>query len=78
MCIHMPQIFSRQSRSLYIDLDIMSISTYSPTGIAHSPRQECGATEIVVLDVFMKKTDRTEKARIELCQARLRAYMDVR
>lgn len=37
-----------------------------------------GAAEIVVLDVFMKKTDRTEKARIELCQARLRAYIDVR
>jgi phage-related protein len=37
-----------------------------------------GATEIVVLDVFKKKTDRTEKANIELSRARLRAYMDAR
>ena len=37
-----------------------------------------GATEIVVLEVFKKKTNRTDKATIELCRSRLRAYMDVR
>jgi len=37
-----------------------------------------GATEIVVLDVFKKKADRTEKAIVERCQARLRAYMSAR
>ena len=37
-----------------------------------------GTTEIVVLEVFKKKTSSTEKATIELCRARLKAYLAVR
>jgi phage-related protein len=35
-------------------------------------------TEIVVLDVFKKKMQRTDKAIVERCQARLRAYVSAR
>jgi len=37
-----------------------------------------GTKEIVVLDVFKKKTSRTERATIELCKERLKAYLTVR
>lgn len=37
-----------------------------------------GETEVVVLSVFKKKTERTEKAAMELCQTRLRTYMAAR
>ena len=37
-----------------------------------------GVAEIVVLAVFKKKTDQTDKTTIELCQERLKAYMHVR
>ena len=37
-----------------------------------------GATEIVVLEVFKKKRSQIDRATIELCQERLKAYMRVR